>query len=314
MTTGRLVISCVCSALALALMSAAGDLAVANERLLEVPVGEGVSGLQGLASTNGGRTFYTLRLSSRASGSLATVEQYAVSSSAPYLSLTGRIEGIRGIGHQGLSAQMLPGEDVRLWTTSYDDKRSAFFFGVKEGGQRGSIRLFESRFLASVSSSPAISSDGRYLIAQGKRQASPERTTIRVWSLQDISCLQETANCTRQYLFEWTTDIAAEDYPVQAIASDGVSVWIISGNESADQGKRLARYALDGTLISLNSSFSLGLAQILREYGPFSGYEPEGLSVYRDLVTKDLKIDVGFSVGRRQQRQAAIVSFSTPQQ
>jgi hypothetical protein len=215
------------------------------------------------------------------------------------------------VDHVGLGQpyiEQAAGSIVALWTTSKRDKRSARRLDlVNQTGGR-TIRLFGDDFNPRVSSSPTISFDGTWVIAQGRRLGNDSTVTIRVWRFTDLVRTGNDAHSIKP-LYEWDVDIGTSKDPVQSLASDGKTIWIIAGSGNNDADKHLFVYSLDGQAILKDRDFELGKHTAVENYGEKSSYEPEALAFYLDPSTRKISLALAFNVGPLRKRNTLVFTL-----
>lgn len=230
-------------------------------------------GIQSIAWDD--RRVYTLHVVRSGVGEVATVNAYAANWGGTLAAPLASMDGGSAIGHQGLGYQAGP-DGPLFWSTDAADKRWVSRYAFAPGGAATArrFRLFGEDFKSGVSSSPTISLDQRYLIAQSQRLDSG-LTTIRVWRLSDI---EDGDDLTTRYRHQWDVTIAGPQHPLQAIASDGRRVWIIAGNARLSDTKRFQERTIGGRLVRASEDFRQG-KEIAVRHG--SVFEPEGLFLVR---------------------------------
>lgn len=208
-------------------------------------------------------------------------------------SLGASIEG-KIIGHQGLAVQ-LDAADTWLWSTAYDETdtdgnpspytaRQAVRAKYVSGAAMSSpqyFTLFGPEFSASISCSPAISPDQKYLIAQGQRTlGAAYNRVVRVWDLPACLASGETDWSDLFFAEHDVTGIADATHPVQGLQPDGAIFLITSGDATIAGTKRLWAFdLLTGEKLSISTDdMTLGKAQSALD-GLGTRHEPEGICV-----------------------------------
>lgn len=262
-------------------------------------------GIQAFTIDERSRNIYTLQLSGAGSGNKSTVNRLPLDGEVGRSSVGYSTPVSYDVGHQGLGIEYLVGGDFRLWSTGYKDFRQAVRYAYADGRPLDNVEsygLFGNEFRRRSSSTPTISHDQRYLIAVGMRKHASD-VTVRIWRLADLTN-GGPGDYSQSWLYEWDTHGLTDSlHPTQGIASDGKTVWLLSGNNDVGLLKRLQAYTLRGSLISTNGRFQIGRAQALLE-GAGSIYEPEGLALFFDEGR--LKLCVGILSGDLGARRARI--------
>lgn len=210
------------------------------------------------------------------------------------------------IGHQGIGVQYLANGDTRLWASAgqaiQEHGLKAVRFQYNNNYNISDIQeyqLFEKEgYQVSGSTTPAVSADGRYLIARGYVKGSHlgAQSEIRVFP---INIFTDSGNYSDKYLYKWYVDpsirsAADSKYFLQGIASDGRHVYILAGSYNVDLAKKLYSYKIDGTLIARNEKFFVGNSDA-RQTGKGTHYEPEGLAF--EEVNGNLQLTTSISSG-----------------
>ncbi|WP_155293987.1 hypothetical protein [Pseudomonas putida] len=237
-------------------------------------------GFQSFAFDERTGAIYTLHLTGKTLGNKAIVNKF--SSNARSFLRANESEGVLSdeVGHQGLGLEYLPGNDLRLWSTASQDSRQAVRYSYREGVGVSNVEryvLFGNDFYKRASSTPTISFDQKYILAIGRSKLTGS-SVVRVWKLADLK-RHGAADYSGTPTYEWSIDFPKKQrFPVQGIASDGVKVWILAGNNNIEDPKYLWAYSMRGALIGRKLDFSVGKAQAMED-GSGRVYEPEGLQV-----------------------------------
>jgi hypothetical protein len=257
-----------------------------------------VQGLQGVAfdevNNSGTGYIYTLHLTGSGASEVSYISQYSMAgaSTTPKAAL-GVSNSNAQLGHQGLALEQRNNGTVKLWgpvryeATNYPNgHRQVIRFSY--GGNAAALAsievytLFGSEFAYTGNSViPAISYCQRYLVALGRK--SSRDFWIRVFDLAALAA-GGAGDYSDKWLYEFNVDrdillddTAAAFRPVQGLACDGASIYVLSGN-SGLTAKRIDRYSLDGRLEQSQSNISVGLTEATAD-GTF--YEPEALAFIR---------------------------------
>lgn len=186
------------------------------------------------------------------------------------------------IGHQGLAIEYLPANDFRLWTTSATVGRSACRFIYTPNGPINTVEEYElftsGAYANSTSCTPTISYDGKYLLAHGTIFGT-FITVIRVFELAKLIA-GGPGDYTDKWLYQWQTQgiVGDVDHPLQGLACDGKTAFLMAGGTGFVITKRLYTFTLDGTLIAKEDDITIGATQAAGD-GTGVKYEPEGLSI-----------------------------------
>ena len=262
-------------------------------------------GIQSFAIDERFGNLYTLQLSGKRSGNQSTINRFSFKDRSKL-----RTEGYSNppsaeVGHQGLGIEYLPGRDFRLWSTANIDSRQVTRYRYADGRSLDQVqlfRLFGDDFRNHTSATPTISYDQKYLVAYGMRRRT-STIVVRAWRLADL-VKAGPGDYSKSFTYEWETKkFSGPPVPIQGIASDGVRVWILAGNNSIDSPKRLQSYSIEGELQSSNEHVWIGRDQA-RNDGSGMIYEPEGLALLR--AGNGLILCAGIISGDLGRRQARI--------
>jgi hypothetical protein len=251
-----------------------------------------VLGLQGFAFDEKTSKIYTLHVNG--APEFSYISEYSMAGGTAARAATGVSAANAQLGHQGIGLEYLADGTVKLWgSVRYDATnyplggRQVVRFGYAGNGVALSniqtFTLFGAEFAYTTNNTmPTVSYCGRFLVALGRK--SSRDFWIRVFDLPAL--VAGGAGDYRLYEFNVSRAIISDDTaatfrPLQGIACDGASIYIVSGN-SALTGKRIDRYSLDGRLEQSNNSVSVGITEATAD-GTF--YEPEGLALYKPNTT-----------------------------
>jgi hypothetical protein len=254
-----------------------------------------VLGLQGFAFDEKAGKIYTLHVDG--TPEVSYISEYLMAGGTAARAASGVSNANAQLGHQGIGLEYLADGTVKLWgSVRYDATnyplggRQAIRFNY--AGNAADISniavytLFGSEFAYTTNNTmPTVSYCGRFLVAIGRK--SSRDFWIRVFDLPAL-----VAGGAGDYSSKWlhefnvdraiiSDDTAAAFRPLQGIACDGASIYIVSGN-SGLTGKRIDRYSLDGRLEQTNNAVSVGITEATAD-GTF--YEPEGLALYKPNTT-----------------------------
>lgn len=254
-----------------------------------------VLGMQGFAFDEKASKIYTLHVNGTPENSY--ISEYAMAGGTAARAATGVSNGNTQLGHQGLGLEYLADGTVKLWgsvrydVTNYPSGhlqviRFNYAGNAADISNIAVYTLFGSEFSYTGNNTlPTVSYCGRFLVAVGRK--SSRDFWIRVFDLPALVA-GGAGDYSSKWLYEFNVDravisddTAAAFRPLQGIACDGASIYIVSGN-SALTGKRIDRYSLDGRLEQSNNSVSVGITEATAD-GTF--YEPEGLAIYKPNTT-----------------------------
>lgn len=204
------------------------------------------------------------------------------------------------IGHQGFGVlQYRDNKTKYIITGEKQSALTALLFKIdNENGhvRKNILTLFPDSFSQHNETMPTLSSDGKYLIARGRK--SEREMVIRVFDFQKI---KDSANTdfSNDYMFEWpisSADASARIgslQPLQAIASNGHEIALLFGNARLTP-KVIYFYTLDGHVKNLDGHVTQGMTEAKKHMSQ-NFYEPEGIS-YKNQ--NDLKILITSGKGR----------------
>lgn len=185
------------------------------------------------------------------------------------------------IGHQGLAVEYL-GNISKLWAScgvGLDENYGHYAVRFEyEAADYEKFKLFDEEFSARGSCTPTISSDGRYLIARGYKDGY---SIIRVWEVKN---LHSAGDYSKSYLYQFGVEPISkeQEYPIQGIASDGASIYLLLGYTSINHNKLLLTYSMAGYLLA-KEYLDVGKEQALQT-GNGEYWEPEGITVYKNKL------------------------------
>lgn len=193
------------------------------------------------------------------------------------------------IGHQGISVE--PHSGLLLASAGSSIENRGWYivqFSYSANQQPSSpriIQVFDQGYSKNTNSMPIISPDGKYLIV---RSAQNKKNVIRVFKY-DLLNQNNKTNISQDYQYEWTVEpsLTQDNYPFQAMTTDGEYVYFISGFGEANKPKRIFVYTIKGQLVQKLNNISLG-QQYSSMIGQSKYWEPEGMSY--NPITKQLYI------------------------
>lgn len=256
-----------------------------------------VLGLQSFCMDEVNDKIYTLHLTGSGASEVSYISQYALSG---YPTTSRAAAGVSnshaGIGHQGLATEYRNDSStpylwsaVRYEATNYplghlQAMRFTYAGNAADVTNVGLYQLFDSSFAYTGHSTlPAVSPCQQYLVATGRTDS--RSFYVRVFSLKLLS-EGGAGDYSNKWEYSWQIDrdILEDDdsgnfRPVQGVACDGASVYVLSGN-SRTEAKRIDRYTLDGRLLQSQNNISVGLTEAQAD-GAGTFYEPEGITFYR---------------------------------
>lgn len=135
------------------------------------------------------------------------------------------------------------------------------------------IKVFPNTYKKRISTMPALSPDGRYLVVRGELN---DQMVIRVFDRQQKD-FGKYVNIMQHAAFEWPVPatLISESSPLQASATDGTYVYLLSGSLDK-QDKKLYVYTLEGKPVQTLDHLTLGKEHTLEDKGT---WEPEGLMI-----------------------------------
>jgi hypothetical protein len=253
-----------------------------------------VNGLQSFTVDEVGGKVYAMHLTGSGAAEVSYVNRYAMSPGSATLVAEGTSLSSAQLGHQGLTLEYRNNGTVKLWgavryeATNYPlGHRQVIRFDYSTGGNLANVEaytLFGAEFAYTGNATlPAISYDQRFLMAVGRKDS---RTFfVRVFDLATLVA-GGAGDYSSRWVYEWqidddilTDDVGGTFTPVQGIACDGATVYVLAGNSSTN-GKRIHAYTIDGVRTQRQDNVSVGLTQAQAD-GAGTFYEPEGLALYR---------------------------------
>lgn len=196
------------------------------------------------------------------------------------------------LGHQGLSYQKIDGDQFLLWSSAnqYHVENNGhyavqFFYNPNANLERFKLyKLFDNNFNIHGSTTPAISTDGKYLVARGYKN---ELSIIRVWDIDKLLITDTNSNIvdfSDQYISEFIVDKISSDkqYPIQGVASNGKYIYLLLGSYSIKHNKLLLTYSLNGELIN-KEEITVGKEKAIKE-SKSQHWEAEGISIINDRL------------------------------
>ena len=165
------------------------------------------------------------------------------------------------------------------------------------------IKVFGDGYSKSTNSMPIVSPDAQYLLVRGNKN---KQNVVRVFKHEQLSKTMQN-DLSNQYLYEWKVDseLTQDNYPLQAMTTDGKYVYFMSGRSNPDQPKRIFVYTLKGKLIQKVKQVLIG-QQYAALMSQSEYWEPEGLSY--NPTTKQLYIL--FAVGDHGKRLGLVYKLN----
>ena len=178
------------------------------------------------------------------------------------------------IGHQGITVDPATGD---LLTSAGKDIKNRGWHIVRFRYTPNAVPTFQiipvftKGYSKGANAMPSFSPDGRYLVIRGNKDKT---NIIRVYERPNLESL-----ATQKPRYEWavTSGLTSENYPFQALTTDGRYVYMLSGNGNPNLLKRLHIYTIQGQLVQKIDNLSLGQAEA-KQMGSASVWEPEGLT------------------------------------
>lgn len=230
--------------------------------------------VQGLTLDSTSHTLYTI--TSVGSPALATINRFDYST-AEILYAKGFSLPSEFVGHQSIA--IAPGEKYLYSSASSLSGSSGWFivrfsfFDKAPISDVIPIRVFDNKYNPKAVASPAVSTDGKYLLVYGELG---RKKIIRVFRLDSFN---QKLDMTDSVIYEWSLEdnFITKDSPIQSIVSDGKFVFVLSGGSNY-QNKKIHIYSLEGNLVNSYDNITLGLDESKR-YGVEHHWEPEGLAI-----------------------------------
>jgi len=183
---------------------------------------------------------------------------------------------------RGLSIQYNENGTDRLWTSASPDKPGkAIRFRYAAGADAtsvGEFQLIPPDIANDYSIYPTVTYDQKYMLAVYHLDGS--RYFIRVWDMLQFA-QSAGGDFTNEYLFEWPLNELQIDggLSFQGICSDGVYVYIHTGNGLPETPKKIYAYTLaEGTLVGVIDTSMIANAEYLVDGVT---WEPQGLNIYK---------------------------------
>lgn len=177
------------------------------------------------------------------------------------------------VGHpQDLSIEYLDGS-IRLWTSSQSER------GVSRINYNGSstsyvsYELFDSIY---KSTTPTISTNGKYIVVRGVDEANPTTNDhIFVYELAHVLA----GGNTPIHDFIIDPDQMVSNQWFQGIVCDNDIIYCMTGNNLVANNKKLYAYSFDGKVL-YKKELTTGKADA-QNTGSGAAWEPEGMSLYQ---------------------------------
>jgi hypothetical protein len=223
------------------------------------------------------------------------------------------------VGHQGLAVEH-SSDGTRLWSSAPNNGGPGGAYVVRFKYNPNSdvsaverYKLFSSDVRGSTT--PNISTDGRYLIAKSAIQGPGKKGHFRI-RIFDLRALTTggPGDYSRNPLFDWETGNELVDVQqsgavehFQSIASDGKSVYVLVGSTSVMIPSSVAVYSLGGDFIGINKTVTIGV-KAAQSDDSGSHYEMESLAFLKG--THGITMTWGIASGDSGKRIFRI--FGTP--
>ncbi len=176
--------------------------------------------------------------------------------------------GKTSFGHQGLAID----KKHRLISTGENRQciaRARYFAGRDLSTEV--IRIFPRSYSRGLSCTPALSPDGRWLVAVSAN--SQKQRLARIW---EYRTLESTRDASHHYFREiMLPELDAETQPVQGVFYDRGRLYIVAGKNHLSRSKVLYVYDEYGKLLRKDSRFDVGYEMAEKANAV---YEPEGLN------------------------------------
>ena len=215
-------------------------------------------GIQGFAQQ--GSDLYVLDYTN------ATIHKYRLNGTTipDYVGSSGKTS----FGHQGLAMD----NKHRLISTGENKQciaRARFAPGRDLSTEV--IRIFPQSYSKGISCTPALSPDGRWLVAVSAN--AQKQRLARIW---EYRTLENTRDASHHYFREiMLPELDSEPQPVQGVFYDRGRLFIVAGKNQLSRTKVLYVYDEYGKLLSKDSRFDVGY-EMAKKFDAV--YEPEGLN------------------------------------
>ncbi len=271
-----------------------------------------------------GDTLFSLHVTGSGADKRAILSAYDTTASATsQATLTAHAhttDPLAEIGHQGLSfeksflrtdtdanGQMSQTLVHVFWSSRMHDEDSVLRFEVwTDPDQPGTLIAANPQTLqvwptsgSKGSASPTISDDGQYLIVE----SNYGHGKMRVFRMEDLVSVDGIAvTPVADPVAEFDLPAALRPTfqgganPLQAIASDGTHIWVVTGYDGPDDVKKIVQMDMTGTVLDV-MDFGVG-ADIA---GAWGNLEPESL-----FFTEDGQLAVSVATGATGQRTNSI--------
>lgn len=205
------------------------------------------------------------------------------------------------IGHQGFSVSTLQDDSATyILTGKKHSGLHILLFELKNNVEaiKYKIKIFPDSFTSNSETMPALSSDGRFILARGRSKNG--QMFIRAFDMKNIySSLKNNASIdlSDKYLHQWPissripSNTIGSLQPLQAIASNGNDVALMFGNARLTP-KVIYFYDMNGELKRIDNHVTPGIDDAM-VFSQQNFYEPEGLSYQKNK----LKILITYAKG-----------------
>lgn len=255
--------------------SASSDPKVKLNETVFTRIGKGKNNtVQGMAVNDARKRFYLLNMSGKPEQGVLNLftndgKNHKTAVSAEWPS--------DWIGHQGITYDPV---GKKIWVSGghriYDYGRYVVSLHYRADNLPDDIqpvKVFPNTYAKRISTMPTISPDGRYLVVRGELK---NQMVIRVFDRQKRD-FGKYVNVMNHYAYEWPVpvNLISETAPLQATATDGAYVYLLSGGIDS-QNKKLYVYTLDGKPVQTIDNLTIG-----KEHSqePKGTWEPEGLMI-----------------------------------
>lgn len=181
------------------------------------------------------------------------------------------------IGHQGLAYDPI---GKKLWVAAGHriDDYGRYVVSLRYRADNlptdiQPVKVFPNTYKKRISTMPAMSPDGRYLIVRGEIK---DQMVIRVFD-RNKKDFGKYVNMSSHVAFEWPVpaNLVSEKAPLQAMATDGTYVYLLSGTLDSED-KKLYVMTLDGKPVQTLDHLTIGKEHSVEVKGT---WEPEGLMI-----------------------------------
>ena len=183
------------------------------------------------------------------------------------------------VGHaQDLSIEFIDNDEMRLWTSNASGNGASRINFNGSSSTYNSYSLLPSGF---SSSTPTISTNGRYLVIRGYESGSGGANKIFVFKLSDVINSNGGSGVSPMFTFYTHTDqYNTSSMKFQGILCDNDVIYCLTGYNQTNINKLLYGYTLDGQLL-FKKELTTGKSWAQsKANGSGNKWEPEGMALY----------------------------------